>query len=84
VTATATEGPGDHGVRIEVSASWAAVEEATGEDLEQDLAEVEFFIAQGLVDDAREMLDELRRTHPGEPRIAAKLAQLDRSAARAS
>lgn len=42
----------------------------------QGLEEVEFFRQQGLEDDARTLLEGLAADHPGDPRIAAKLAEM--------
>jgi pilus assembly protein FimV len=42
----------------------------------QGLEEVDFFFQQGLVDDARTLLEGLAGEHPGDPRIAKKLEEL--------
>jgi tetratricopeptide (TPR) repeat protein len=54
------------------------------DDLAHDLAEVDFFLEQGLVDEARDLLHELRASHAADPRIEAKLRQVERRAAPAS
>ncbi|HWB78200.1 MAG TPA: tetratricopeptide repeat protein [Nannocystaceae bacterium] len=56
---------------------------ATGSwpDLGDELAEVRFFLDQGLEDDARASLAELDRRHKGHPEVAALLRELDRETA---
>jgi tetratricopeptide (TPR) repeat protein len=44
--------------------------------LEDDLDEADFFVTQGLVDEARAILVELLRRHPGHPLIEAKLRDI--------
>ena len=53
---------------------------ATGSwpDLGDELAEVRFFLDQGLEDDARASLAELDRRHKGHPEVAALSRELDR------
>lgn len=50
-------------------------------DLQDELAEVRFFLDQGLDDDARASLAELERKHPGHPEVAALQAEFDRDTA---
>ncbi|WP_428261904.1 tetratricopeptide repeat protein [Haliangium sp.] len=45
--------------------------------LDDDLDEADFFIAQGLYDAARELLNNLLAHHPGHPLIQAKLDEVD-------
>ena len=45
--------------------------------LEDDLEEADFFIQQNLLDDARLLLDGLRRRHPDHPLVAARLRDLE-------
>ncbi len=47
-------------------------------DLSDDLEEVDFFIQQGLLDDAREKLEGLARFYPDHSGLKAKLAELGR------
>lgn len=56
---------------------------ATGSwpDLGDELAEVRFFLDQGLEDDARASLAELERRHKGHPEVAALIRELDRETA---
>jgi pilus assembly protein FimV len=51
-------------------------------DLEDELAEIRFFLDQGLDDDAKASLAELERKHPGHPDVAALQAEFDRDTAR--
>lgn len=53
-------------------------------DLSDDLAEIRFYVDQGLEDDAKAALDDLRERHPGHPELDALAAELDASAAPAS
>ncbi len=46
-------------------------------EIEEILDEVEFYLAQGLVDEARETLTDTLASHPGHPLILEKLADLD-------
>jgi tetratricopeptide (TPR) repeat protein len=48
--------------------------DATG--LEDELEEADFFVQQGLGDQAKEILDELLARHPGHPLVLAKLRDL--------
>jgi len=50
---------------------------ASAADIEDVLDEVEFYLAQGLVDEARDTLRDTLATHPGHPLILEKLAELD-------
>jgi len=47
-------------------------------DLSDELEEVEFYVQQGLVDEARETLENLLSLHPGHRGVKAKLDELDR------
>jgi len=47
------------------------------EELEADLEQVAFFLDQGIAEEARALLDELARRHPGHPAIVAKLRELE-------
>lgn len=49
-------------------------------DLGDEIAEVRFYLDQGLEDDARNALAELERRHPGHPEIAAVRSQLEHEA----
>ena len=48
-----------------------------GGSLEDDLDEVDFFVTQGLIEEARTILLELRRRHPRHPLVGAKLKDLE-------
>lgn len=50
---------------------------ASGVSLEDELEEVEFFIQQGLLDEARNMLHELIQTFPNNPLVLEKLDELE-------
>ncbi|MBC8074265.1 MAG: tetratricopeptide repeat protein, partial [Deltaproteobacteria bacterium] len=50
-------------------------------DLGDELAEVRFYLDQGLEDDARASLAELERRHPGHPEVGALQRELDRETA---
>ncbi len=45
--------------------------------LEDDLDEADFFFSQGLIDEAREILEALIERHPGNPLVVAKLQEID-------
>jgi tetratricopeptide (TPR) repeat protein len=47
-------------------------------DLQDELAEIRFFLDQGLDDDARAALGDLERKHPGHPEVAKLQAEFDR------
>ncbi len=49
-------------------------------DLSDEIAEVRFYLDQGLEDDARSALEELERRHPDHPELAAIRAQLEQEA----
>lgn len=51
-------------------------------DLDEDLDQVSFFIGQSLTDEARALLRDIERRHPGSPRIAAVLRELQAVEAR--
>ena len=51
------------------------------EDLDDELAEAEFFIQQGLHDEAREALQNLLAFYPDHARVRAKLAELEQKLA---
>src|SRR5262249_21483405 len=61
------------GVELEPEAEAA---KASG-TLEDDLDEADFFVTQGLIDEARTILVDLMRRHPKHPLIGAKLKDLD-------
>ncbi len=48
--------------------------------LEDDLDEAEFFLAQGLVDEARSIVEILTATHPNNPLVIAKMEEITRAA----
>ncbi len=48
-----------------------------GGDIEEGLDEAEFFVTQGLYDEARESLQTLFATHPGHPLIVERLEELE-------
>jgi tetratricopeptide (TPR) repeat protein len=50
-------------------------------DLSDEMGEADFFIQQGLLDEARETLENLRTFYPGHPEVASRLAELDLRAA---
>ncbi|HET6585318.1 MAG TPA: tetratricopeptide repeat protein [Nannocystaceae bacterium] len=50
-------------------------------DLGDELAEIRFFVDQGLEEDARASLADLERRHPGHPEIAALTGELERGSA---
>jgi tetratricopeptide (TPR) repeat protein len=50
---------------------------APGIDVEENLEEADFFIAQGLHDEARALLTELLRAHPGHRVLLDKMAEVD-------
>ncbi len=50
---------------------------ASAAEVEDVLDEVEFYLAQGLVDEARDTLRDTLKSHPGHPLILEKLAELD-------
>lgn len=50
-------------------------------DLQDELAEIRFFLDQGLDDDARASLADLERKHPGHPEVAKLQAEFDRDTA---
>ncbi len=54
----------------------SAAEAAAGTSLEDDLDEADFFLSQGLLDEAREILHGLAQRYPGHPLVAAKLDDL--------
>jgi tetratricopeptide (TPR) repeat protein len=45
-------------------------------ELEDDLSEADFYLQQGMTDEARELLDGLLARHPDHPMVLAKLADL--------
>jgi tetratricopeptide (TPR) repeat protein len=55
-------------------------EEAAEVDLSDELEEADFFVQQGLFDDAREALKNLLAFYPGHPAVEAKLAEVARKA----
>ena len=50
-------------------------------DLTDEIEEADFFVQQGLLDDARDALQNLLAFYPDHPAVRAKLADLDRKAA---
>jgi pilus assembly protein FimV len=50
---------------------------ASAAEIEDVLDEVEFYLAQGLVDEARDTLRDTLSSHPGHPLILEKLAELE-------
>ena len=52
------------------------------EELQADLEQVAFFVDQGIVEEARALLDELARRHPGHPAVEAKLREVEAIEAR--
>jgi tetratricopeptide (TPR) repeat protein len=52
-----------------------------GDDLTADLEQVDFFMQQSLLDDARDVLEELERRFPRHPALAAKRVALEAAAA---
>jgi tetratricopeptide (TPR) repeat protein len=72
------QGPYEH--TIETSSSHEMVApSAGGVALDEELEEVEFFILQGLMEEARNMLMELSQSFPGNPLILEKFAEIDGS-----
>jgi len=49
-------------------------------DLSDEIEEADFFVQQGLLDEAREALQNLLAFYPGHAEVAAKLAELERKA----
>jgi tetratricopeptide (TPR) repeat protein len=60
----------------------AAAGEARADALAQDLAEIDFFIAQGLLEDARDLLRGLEAAHPGNAGVASRARDLERAGER--
>ena len=60
----------------------AAAGEARADALAQDLAEIDFFIAQGLLEDARDLLRDLEAAHPGNAGVASRARDLERAGER--
>jgi tetratricopeptide (TPR) repeat protein len=52
-------------------------------DLSDEMGEADFFIEQGLLDEARETLENLRTFYPGHPEVESRLAGLERRLAAA-
>ncbi len=50
---------------------------ASGRDIEEGLDEAEFFVTQGLYDEARDTLTNLLEAHPGHPLIIDRLEELE-------
>lgn len=48
--------------------------------LEDDLDEAEFFLAQGLLDEARSIVEILMATHPNNPLVEGKMEEINRAA----
>ena len=53
---------------------------AAGVDVEESLEEADFFIAQGLHEEARALIEDLLRSHPGHRVLLDRLAELDEMA----
>jgi len=72
--------------RRTVSLDWndgpATPPPAGDEDLEADLEQVAFFLDQGIAEEARALLDELARRHPGHPDVEAKVREVEAFEAR--
>ena len=74
-------GADDFGEETDASGPWrrVATEQMVARvpnRLEDDLEEAEFFIAQGMHEDAHRLLAGLRARHPGNPLVAAKIEDL--------
>jgi len=50
-------------------------------ELSDEMEEADFYVQQGLLDEAREALRSLLAAHPGHPAVTERLAELDRRAA---
>jgi tetratricopeptide (TPR) repeat protein len=50
---------------------------STGEPDDEKLGEVDFYIEQGLIDEARQVLFQLRKQHPGSAAVTERLARLE-------
>jgi tetratricopeptide (TPR) repeat protein len=55
----------------------AAVPVAVRGDVTEEIEQVDFFLEQSLVDEARSVLDELEQRFPGHPKLAAKRSVID-------
>src|SRR5262249_24830878 len=55
----------------------ASVADEVDPELEEVFEEVSFYLAQGLHDEAREVLNDALNEHPDHPQLVAKLAELD-------
>ena len=60
-----------------IAAKRAEPRETAPPALEDDLDEADFFISQGLLDEAREILAAAESRHPNHPLVEAKLAELE-------
>ena len=70
--------PGDDAIEESIGVELEPDEaKAGGGSLEDDLDEVDFFVTQGLVEEARTILRDLLARHPNHPLIGAKLNALD-------
>jgi tetratricopeptide (TPR) repeat protein len=54
---------------------------ASAADIEEVLDEAEFYVAQGLFDEARATLQDTLASHPGHPLVAEKLQEIEEAAA---
>ena len=54
---------------------------ASAAEIEEILDEAEFYVAQGLFDEARATLNDTLASHPGHPLVAEKLAEVEEAAA---
>jgi tetratricopeptide (TPR) repeat protein len=62
---------------VEAEALEEDVEEELPEDVNDALEEVDFYLAQGMTDEARDVLNDALGNHPGLPALTRKLAELD-------
>lgn len=73
-----TEAPhSDSTIETASSQEMAAAPAPSGVSLDEELEEVEFFIQQGLMDEARNMLLELGQSFPGNALVLEKLGEVD-------
>lgn len=72
-TLAQSDGSGDSSKRptkpVTESVPVTAVETAADEDIGEELEEIEFFLEQGLVDEARVIFDELKKQYPDDARL---------------
>jgi tetratricopeptide (TPR) repeat protein len=65
---------------LEVPAPEAPPRAQSAAKLEDDLDEAEFFLSQGLLDEARAIVDALRATHPQNPLVLSKAEEIEMAA----